>query len=542
MQDKKRIASIGISVFIILSVCFSASTNAFFKKATRERGFKIQLDIDELAAVNFMFSGDGAAAEIHGESGALENTLLSGKNHNVDGSLASGEKPAIRLNLSSSIPDVNEITLEGTPVKEGNYEYKLDMTELAVILRKNADITITQNTVLEGAAIGSPSNYQIVYLDNAQLILSHNFTGYGILYIEDSTYFAEDPIFEMLGNASWYGLIVINQHIEEDKDSKIFLHGSTVMNLENFVLLGINNLTLGDNLVVNNGSVGTQSEGGTVIIGNNSYFADSIIGDTINIGNNAAIEGDIYYTSGFSHGDSLTLNGDEITPSNIPLVDLPEFPEFEAGSQNISVGNNSSYTLAPGSYGSISIGNSSTLYLAGGIYNIKEISGGNGSRIKYQGFSEIRVKEKIEFQNSPVIEPDSVSLNASDCIFYIEGKNYPGTEDVFYAKNTPIIHCNIYAPNSSVTIKNNGDYKGSIIANTVTSENNAATSIELQSAFSTPPRYVKVYGSVICCGNNFHIPNLGNNAKVYYSRQALEQVNAMLDSLPLAWSNWKEVE
>jgi len=542
MKDKKRIAYIGISISIMLSVCFSVSTDAFFKKATQERGFKVQLDIDELAAVNFMLSGDETAVEIHGESGALKNTLLSGKNHNIDGSLASGEKPAIRLNLSSSILNVNEVTLEGTPAEEGNYEYELSIAELAVVLRKNANMTITQNTVLEGTTIGSPSNYQIVYLNNAQLILSHNFTGYGILYVEDSIYSAEDPIFEMLGNATWYGLIIINQRVEEDKNSKIFLYGSTAMDLEDFVLLGIDHLFLDDNLAVNNGSVGTQSEGGTVTIGDNPYLAGNVIGDTINIGNNATIEGDVYYTSGFSHGGGFTLNGDEIAPSNIPLVDLPEFPEFEAGSQNISVRSNSSYTLVPGSYGNILIGNNATLYLTGGIYNIKKISGGNNSRIKYQNFSEVRVKEKVELQNSPVIEPDSVSLNASDCIFYIEGENYPANEDVFYAKNTPIIHCNIYAPYSSVTIKNNGNYKGAIIANTVTSENNAATSIELQSAFSTPPRFVKVYGSIICSGNNFYIPDTGNNAKVYYSRQVLEQVNEMLDSLPLAWGNWKEAE
>ncbi|MDP8234101.1 MAG: hypothetical protein P9M06_04810 [Candidatus Saelkia tenebricola] len=538
MRLKRDILSIFLT--IIATACLNLPAEALFKKITQESGFKIQLDINELAAVNFMLTEDGATIKMHGETNA--DILLSGKNYNVDGSIAEGEKPAVRLNASTSILDIDEVTLEGTPTEEGNYEYELSMNELAAFLRKNANQTIIQNTSLEDSTIGTPSNYQIVYVDDAQLILSHNFTGYGILYIEDTTYSAEDPIFKMLGNSAWYGLIIVNQYTEEDKDSKIFLQGSLVMNLDEFVLLGIDNLTIGDNLVVNNGSVGTWAEGGILTVGDNAYFANNIIGDTINLGNNTTIEENVYYDSDFTYGHSLIHNGDEITPSNTPLIDLPDFPEFAAGTQDITVANNSSYTLAPGDYNDITLGNSSTLYLSGGTYNINKITGNNLCEIIYQGVSEVRVKGKIEFGNTLIIEPHSLPLDADDCVFYIEGEDYSPTEDVFYAYNNPIIHCNIYAPNSSVQIKNNGNYKGAIIARTVTSENNVATSIELKSAFSSSTRFIEVYGSILCSGNNFYIPNLGNNAKVYYSQEALEEVNAMLDSLPLTWGNWKETE
>ena len=531
-------------IFLIFLLLLPLS-EATYKKLTQERGFKVQLNIDELAALNFLLNDSNSAAEVHGDPEEEEYTIFSGKNFNMDGIEVTGEKEAIKLNLPVNLLSTSNVTLEGSPPTGGGFEYSIDMETLATVIKKNANIILTGDTVYSNTSIGNEDNFQIVYLSNAKLTLSNGFSGYGILYIEDSSYSESNPILEIGGNAVWYGLIIVNQ--TESKNSKIYLKGSPAINLEEFALIGIESINIGGNLTIASGAIGAYLDGGTVAIGDNANINGSIIGDSITLGNNAVVLGDIYYNTQLSTGIGFTHTGDEISPANIPFSELPYFPIFEAGTQDITIGTNTTYTLTPGDYNNINIGNNASLILSGGTYNVNEIMAGNNCLIIYQNPVDINIKGKIEFGNTPKIKPENESVSAVDCVFYVEGANYEGEdvfyyEDVFIAYNHPELYCNIYAPNSTVKIGNYGQYKGAIIAKHIVSGSQTSTSMELNSIFTSPPTYVKVYGSIICSGDTIHIPNSGNNSKVYFSYQALTKVNELLQSLPITWGEWKEVE
>ena len=531
-------------IFLIFLLLLPLS-EATYKKLTQERGFKVQLNIDELAALNFLLNDSNSAAEVHGDSGEEEYTIFSGKNFNMDGIEVTGEKEAIKLNLPVNLLSTSNVTLEGSPPTEGGFEYSIDMETLATVIKKNANIILTGNTVYSNTSIGDEDNFQIVYLSNAQLTLSNGFSGYGILYIEDSSHSESNPILEMVGNAVWYGLIIVNQ--TESKNSKIYLKGSPAINLEEFALIGIESINIGGNLTITSGAIGAYLDGGTVAISNNANINGSVVGDSITLGNNAIVLGDIYYNTQFSTGTGFTHTGDEISPASIPFSELPYFPTFEVGTQDITIGTNTAYTLAPGDYNNINIGNNASLIFSGGTYNINEIMAGNNCLIIYQNPVDINIKGKIEFGNTPKIKPENESLSAEDCVFYVEGANYEGEdvfyyEDVFIAYNHPELYCNIYAPNSTVKIGNYGQYKGAIIAKHIVSGSQTSTSMELNSIFTSPPTYIKVYGSIIFSGDIFQIPDSGSNSKVYFSYQALTKVNELLQSLPITWGEWKEVE
>ena len=564
-----KLTSIGLVVILLCSFCLISDATDY-KKEAYTTASKPQLPLDELDLINFILAGTNLGAEIKGAKDSSDTILFSGKNHDTNGNIIPGGKYAIGCNIGQGSLNISNVTLEGTNgTIEDNVSYTLSMNTLTPFLRKNADTTITEDTILQNTTLGSSSNYKIVYVNNSKLTLSTGFTGYGILYIEDKDHNENEYILEMLNNAVWYGVIIVNQ-TGEDKKSKIFLNGTSEESTDvgDFSILGINYLTFGSNAHVNSGNIGVSSKTGSIVIGNNNRFNDSLFANTIVIGNNCKIDGDVHYNT-FIYGHNLNLKGEKKTPLSFPYLNLPEFPVFDIGSQSISRNNNVTYTLNPGSYKNLTFKNNCTLILTGGEYNINKLTMGNNCKIKYMSASTVRIKKKLKIGNnsqiiphthhggiiSPfmLIAPPPVSphggggADADDCIFYIQG-DYNKNTDVFKAGSNAVLYCNVYAPNTYSVIKlgNNANCKGSFIGNNIIAGNNITA--VLKSAFSgngvgSEAQKVKIYGSLILRGNKFYIPTEGANISCYYCRKVLENVNSELESRPYnIWFNWKETK
>ena len=176
-----------VFIFLIFLLLLPSS-EATYKKLTQERGFKVQLNIDELAALNFLLIDTNSAAEVHGKPTEEEYTIFSGKNFNMDEIEVEGEKEAIKLNLLETLLSTSNVTLEGSPSTGGNFEYSVEMEALAAVVKKNANIILLGDTTYSNTSIGAEDNFQIVYVSDAKLTLSNGFSGYGILYIEDEQF------------------------------------------------------------------------------------------------------------------------------------------------------------------------------------------------------------------------------------------------------------------------------------------------------------------------------------------------------------------
>ena len=531
-----RVIKVGI-IILLLGYTFSYAQG--YKKKTQAQAAKPSISLEELGAINFILEENGEV-EVKGVENQSQNTIISGKNHTLQGAVIEGGKPALRLNLDENLPEVQYVTLEGicSPI-EGNINYTLDTSLLFSFIRDNADYTIQEDTTWENQTIGASDDYKIVYVKDAHLTLGNNFIGYGILYIEDGLE-SEQPALQMTGNARWNGLIIFNQ-TNTARSSKIYLNGSGgEINLEDFILVGIDNIIIGNNLTVNSGNLGVTSQNGSIAVGNNASFAGSLFANTIILGNNCKVEQDIHYNY-FFHGRHFNLGGTAITPLSFPFLELPAFPSFDAGVQKIIKGNNQTFYLEPGSYGKIRFGNNCTLYLKGGEYRIKKLIMGNNCKIKYQGPSTLMIKNRIIMGNNPRIEPDLENLDADKCIFYIQGQGCP-LLNVFVVGNNPKLYCNVYAPNSTIIVGNNAQYRGAFIAKNILTGNNASAQLSLKSAFSSPVQEVKIYGSILFIGKSIQIPNQGSHAKIYYCEQALQNVLDEINSRPYNWQKWREIE
>ena len=154
-----------VFIFLIFLLLLPSS-EATYKKLTQERGFKVQLNIDELAALNFLLIDTSSAAEVHGKPTEEEHTIFSGKNFNIDGIEVEGEKEAIKLNLPENLLSASNVTLEGSPSTGGNFEYSVEIEALAAVVKKNANVRF----VLAGAESSQAFTKQLrSYITNNKL-------------------------------------------------------------------------------------------------------------------------------------------------------------------------------------------------------------------------------------------------------------------------------------------------------------------------------------------------------------------------------------
>ncbi|MDP8234102.1 MAG: hypothetical protein P9M06_04815 [Candidatus Saelkia tenebricola] len=543
-----KMKNIGLVIVLLSFFCLSLEATDYKKEASTSAS-KPQLPIDELNLINLILTGSNPSADLQGSEDVSGTTLFSGENHDTDGNVITGGKYTIGLNLGEDYIDVNDVTLEGTSgTIEDNVSYTFNISTLAPFLRKNADTTIIEDTEYTNTTLGDTDDYRIIYINNSKLTLSTDFTGYGIIYIEDKDHADEEYILEMLNNATWYGAIIVHQS-ENEKASKVFLNGTASdeeVGIGDFAIIAIDSMTIGNNLNLTDGSIGVSSQLGSIIVGNNNSFSESLLANTIVLGNHGTIGENIYHNI-FIHGNHLNLSGEEITPLTFPVFTLPAFPSFTQGSTSITRNNNTTYTLNAGDYNNIAFGNNCTLYLAGGEYNINKITMGNDCEIRYQAAAALNIKQKVVMGNNAVIINDSSGPDASDCVFYIEGSGLSSSTNVFSLGNCATVYANAYVPNSNITIENNINFKGSLIAKTILIGNNAVASIEVISAFgeddNDEAQNAEIYGSLLFIGNEFHIPTEGAYVNSYYCQEALENVNDELKSRPYnIWFEWKEVE
>lgn len=553
------------SIFILF---VSSLYGQVYKKQTQFTGTKPSVSDKNLGAINFISRTGETGYKLYVNGASSSNTFVDGRNHTLTGGLVgSGNKAGIQTDLAKSTISDSNVTINGNPNKNGNWNTDISVPEWLNYFKHVADYTITQDTTWQSTTIGSAGSYKIVYVDNAKLTLGTDFTGYGVLAIYDRTPNKTEPILQMLSNAKWYGLILVYQGDNEgvsDEVTYIKLNGQAPLDIKDFIIVAEQSCSLGRSVRVDSGNVGVNNSGGTLTTDNLLTFQGSVYADTVTVGNNNTINGDLGYNS-LTHGSNLTVYGNQITPISLPLIGLPTFPSFTIGNTNINVGNYQTYYLNSGKYKNITLGTGATLYLNGGTYDIREISAGDSAKIRYLAPVTLRIKRKLTMGTRAYIEPYSPlgpgpippiqpfsslfsikpaeakpisiqpTLEPDDCVIYIQGVGQSATTPIFETGYRSVIKCNIYAKDK-IKLGTYNTFQGAMIAKHV--EIGTGTRLSLKSAFGT----VYVYGSILLGGRLFHIPYGGGNTKIYYCLQALQNVDSMIQNKPFVFKGWREEE
>jgi predicted phage baseplate assembly protein len=180
----------------------------------------------------------------------------------------------------------------------------------------------------------------------------------------------------------------------------------------------------------------------------------AIYGDRVKIKDKAKVY-DVFYNTMENEG---TIHGTEHTPLSLPLLeDLPSMPAVDPGTEDVTVQENETETLAPGRYGRLVLENHAKLILSGGRYDFQSWQIGDYGFIVAVGSCEIVVAGRLTTGESVQIRPEegSSSVVERDILIYAGGEAGADPEysplAVDIGKNNHV-NALVYAPDGLVII------------------------------------------------------------------------------------------
>lgn len=270
--------------------------------------------------------------------------------------------------------------------------------------------------------------------------------------------------------------------IHYDEDTTKPLAADPVSNIIlTYSVFAVHSIHLEQNSSVFSGDVGVNEAGSppflnsevelAIGIGTSIASGYSIKANRIKVKQGATVGSDVYYNTLDNNG---TISGSLHTPLTLPLIStFPEFKNASPGTQDITVPQNGSETLQPGSYRDITVKKNGVLTFTGGVYHLNSFNGGDNAQILFQGASEVRIAGKFDSDQGSYIGPqDTTTLSASQIVFYIGGINgtngslgaIPKAAQIGIA-NT--VKANFYVPNGTLWIRQNSKATGAFIGKDV---------------------------------------------------------------------------
>jgi hypothetical protein len=194
--------------------------------------------------------------------------------------------------------------------------------------------------------------------------------------------------------------------------------------------------------------------------------------DSISIAAGTAVASDVFFNQLTNAG---TITGQQISPLTLPVFStLPAFLTATPNTTDVSVANNGTRTLAPGTYRDLIIGRKATVTFTGGTYHFHSIRTSDiQAKLLFSAASTVRVQQTFKTLGTTTIGPASgASVTASGIVFYIGGINGTGggiseTPKAVEIGTDNVLTANIYAPNGTLWIADRTQARGSFFGRDV---------------------------------------------------------------------------
>ena len=162
----------------------------------------------------------------------------------------------------------------------------------------------------------------------------------------------------------------------------------------------------------------------------------------------------------------------------LPYLTMPAFPTIAAGVPTVTVKNNTTLTLAAGSYGRVSVQDGATLKLGGGLYQFVSFDVDQGGTVLFQAAVQLNIQTYLDADNRSnlMLDPAATGLRASRVVIYVAGGNngssnntHDSVDDGFGGPavvnigERAVVQANIYAPNGSIWLKSRSQATGAFI-------------------------------------------------------------------------------
>jgi hypothetical protein len=218
---------------------------------------------------------------------------------------------------------------------------------------------------------------------------------------------------------------------------------TTATSLRDFAVFGTNGVMLQKTERINSGYVGSHED---VIMADEMTVAaaSSVFAPILEIRGSTTVQ-----TAYFTNLNNASSVVNEYPFPSTPLVTFPAAPSITIGTQNITVSNSQSRTLAAGSYNDLVIGSSGIAVLTGGVYHFNNITLQRDAQIRFTGATEIRMAGRIYADSRSVIAPQSgTTVTPQQILVGIYRQNAAETETpVADFRGSNIVSATIYVPN-----------------------------------------------------------------------------------------------
>ena len=179
-------------------------------------------------------------------------------------------------------------------------------------------------------------------------------------------------------------------------------------NTDNFVLFAQEEIKLEQGVQISSGDLGSNKK---IDIEKDAIINGNLFADRISIDKNTTINGNASFNKLQIKKESEIL-GTQTKPIQLPIVNLPEIPEFTIGTQDFKFeGENN--TLPSGNYRNITIEKNSKLILTGGTYNLNKLELKENSTLIFQAPITLNIQFKLKGQQRVSILPGQ-NLNPTD--------------------------------------------------------------------------------------------------------------------------------
>ncbi len=195
----------------------------------------------------------------------------------------------------------------------------------------------------------------------------------------------------------------------------------------------------------------------------------------------ATVASDVYSNQLTNNG---TISGTRYSPLALPVfATLPAFHAATPGAADVSVANNGNRTLAAGSYRDLIVGRKGTVTFTGGTYHFRSLRIDREAKLLFAAAAQVRVQDKVSTGITTTIGPAPGSgLTAAAIVFYVGGINGTGggvneTPAATLLGATNTITANLYSPNGTLWLGDNGVATGTLFARDVRVGLNAQVSL-----------------------------------------------------------------
>ena len=280
-------------------------------------------------------------------------------------------------------------------------------------------------------------------------------------------------------------------------------------NLDQFVLPAGDEIQLEDNVQISSGDIASNNK---IDIQKESIINGDLFADRVTIDKDATINGNISYNKLNIKKESQVL-GTQTTPIQLPIVNLPQTPDFQTGIQNFKfIGDDN--VLPAGNYRDITLEKNSKLTLTGGTYNLNKLELKENSTLIFQAPTTINIQFKLKGQQHIAIlpgqnlSPTDLTINYSgiaakqekeddeeeiDQLFTNEEKK--DLKDgkigrpVLFGKDS-FLNFKLLAPKAKVNLGGRNAFRGQIFAEEISVGKNTILSLDISSSLIPRPEDV----------------------------------------------------